>query len=245
MAGIINSSTFVIEMFVYALLGGLLPALIWLWFWMHEGHEHKEPRHVISFTFILGMCTVLLVFPFQKGVLLLFPSFQQSDPLVIFIWAFFEEIIKFLAAYIYAFHISEVYDEPIDAFVYMMTAALGFSALENTLFLLTPLLQGDTIGSIMTGNLRFMGASLLHVVASGVLSLFIGYTFYKSKFQKIFFTAIGLITAGVLHTLFNFFIMDKATREQPGNLFIVFSCVWITTIFLIIALERVKLIKKF
>ncbi|MEN9649657.1 MAG: hypothetical protein RL094_624 [Candidatus Parcubacteria bacterium] len=241
MAGITNSPLFVIEMFIYALLGGILPALIWLWFWMHEGHEHKEPRHVISFTFLFGMLAVLAVFPFQRSILFFFPTLTPQDTPVIFLWALFEEIIKFLAAYIYAFHISEVYDEPIDAFVYMMTAALGFSALENTLFLLTPLLQGDTISTIMTGNLRFMGASLLHVVCSGVLSLFIAYTYYKSRFKKVMYTVVGLITAGVLHTLFNFFIMNS----ERESLFIIFSFVWLTTILLIIILERIKMIKKF
>ncbi len=228
-------------MFVYALVGGVLPALVWLWFWMHEGHEHNEPRHVISLTFLFGMCAVFAVFPFQKAVFLVFPSLEASDWPVILIWAFFEEAVKFLAAYIYAFHIKEVYDEPIDAFVYMMTAALGFSALENTLFLLTPLLQGDTIGSIMTGNLRFMGASLLHVVSSGALSIFIAFTFYKSRFKKFIWIFIGLITAALLHSLFNFFII----RSEQESLFIIFSFVWLTTILLIVALERIKLIKKF
>lgn len=242
MAGITNSPAFVLEMFMYALAGGILPALLWLWFWMHEGHEHKEPRHIITLTFIFGMCSVFAVYPLQKLGLLLFPNLESTHWNIIFIWAILEEGIKLLAAYILAFRTPQVYDEPIDAFVYLVTAALGFAAMENTLFLLTPLLDGDTIGSIMTGNLRFMGANLLHIVTSGVLSLFIAYGYYKkTKTVKFAYAMLGLITAGLLHTFFNFFIISS----EKESIFIVFSFVWITTILLILALERIKLIKQF
>jgi RsiW-degrading membrane proteinase PrsW (M82 family) len=144
-------------------------------------------------------------------------------------------------AFFCARQFKKVYNEPIDAFIYMMTAALGFTALENTFYLLAPLLQGDTMGGIMTTNLRFMGASLLHVVASGALAICISYGFYAPTYKKIFFWIYGLILATVLHTLFNYFIII-ATEEST---FLVFSFVWLTTIILILALERVKAIKKF
>jgi RsiW-degrading membrane proteinase PrsW (M82 family) len=156
------------------------------------------------------------------------------------VWAACEEIIKFLAAYVIAFRTS-VFDEPIDAFIYLMTAALGFAAMENTLFLLQPLLEGNTIESIMTGSLRFMGASLLHVVASGVLSVFVAASYYKKRIIKEIYLILGLITAIVLHALFNFLIMIN----EATSIFSVFSFVWATTIILIVALERVKAIKKF
>jgi RsiW-degrading membrane proteinase PrsW (M82 family) len=149
-------------------------------------------------------------------------------------------VAKFLAAYIIAFR-TEVFDEPIDAFVYLMTAALGFAAMENTLFLIAPLLGGDTVGSIVTGNLRFMGANLLHVVASGALSIFVAFSYYKKRWIKEVFLVLGLITAVLLHTIFNFFIIISESK----SVFSVFSFVWITTIILIIALEQVKTIKKF
>jgi RsiW-degrading membrane proteinase PrsW (M82 family) len=233
------SPFFVVEMFIYALLGGVLPALLWLWFWMHEGHEHHEPKNTISLTFIIGMCCVFIVYPFQGLFTHLFHATDGSVKALI-IWATCEEIIKFLAAYVIAFRTS-VFDEPIDAFIYLMTAALGFAAMENTLFLLTPLLHGDTIESIMTGSLRFMGASLLHVLASGALSIFVAMAYYKKRWLKELYTGIGLITAIVLHALFNFLIMVS----EPKSIFSVFSFVWATTIFLIIILERVKTIKKF
>lgn len=240
--GLSNSPLFIIEMFVYALIGGVLPALLWMWFWMHENYKHDEPKWVIALTFIVGMCAVFFVYPFQK----LFPdqAIDASDGSGLWIissWAFLEELFKFAAAYFCALQFKNVFNEPIDAFIYLMTAALGFTALENTFYLLAPLLQGDTVGSIMTGNLRFMGASLLHVVASGSLAACIGYSFYKTKFKKILYFILGILIATALHTLFNYFII-VATE---GSTFLIFSFVWLTTIILILALERVKNIKKF
>ncbi len=227
-------------MFVYALLGGLLPSLLWMWFWMHESYDHKEPRGVIALTFVVGMCAVFMVFPFQK-ILPKYFGLEIGDFGTLALWAFLEELFKFAVAWFCALRIKAVFNEPIDAFIYMMTAALGFVAMENTFYLLAPLLDGDTIGSIMTGNLRFMGASLLHVVASGAVSVFIGYAFYRNVKIKEIYWILGLILATVLHTLFNYFIITLATDHT----FLIFSFVWLTTIILIFALEKVKMIKKF
>lgn len=241
--GLSNSPFFVVEMFVYALLGGVLPALLWMWFWMHEDYEHNEPKWIIALTFLVGMCTVFLVYPFQK----MFPNIavEPGDFTTLWVitsWAGLEELFKFGAAYFCALKVKGVFNEPIDAFIYLMTAALGFTAMENTFYLLAPLLQGDTVGSIMTGNLRFMGASLLHVVASGTLAIFISYAFYKkSKIIKWFYWLFGIIAATIIHTAFNYFIIVTA----DGNTYLIFSFVWITTVLLILALEHVKRIKKF
>lgn len=238
--GLSNSPYFVIEMFVYALLGGVLPSLLWMWFWMHENYKHNEPKGVITLTFFVGMCAVFFVFPFQK-ILPQFLGLEIGSFWTLTLWAFLEELFKFAAAWFCALRLKQVFNEPIDAFIYMMTAALGFVAMENTFYLLAPLLQGDTVGSIMTGNLRFMGASLLHVVASGTMAVFIGYAFYRNMKMKEIFWILGLIIATIIHTAFNFFIIELASEHT----FIIFSFVWMTTVLLIIALERVKMIKKF
>lgn len=238
------SPSFIVEAFIYALLGGLLPALVWLWFWMHEGHTHHEPKLTIWATFFTGMCCVFLVYPFQKWSELAIGG-ATNNFYILLAWAFFEEIAKYLAAYFIAFRNKvDIFDEPIDAFVYLMTAALGFSAMENTFFLLEPLLQGNTLSTILTGNMRFMGANLLHVASSGVLSLFIAWAYFKTVKMQRFWTLIGLIVAVLVHTLFNFLIVF-ITERSHGGIFIAFTFVWMTIIFLILTLERVKRIKEF
>ena len=231
---------FTIETFMYALIGGVLPAVFWLWFWMHESNDHHEPKDIIFLSFIAGMIGVFVVYPLQKISVSLF-DLMDGNLSAIYIWAIIEEAVKFCAAWLVALRLKNVYDQPIDSFIYMMSVALGFAAMENTLFLLTPLFNGDMVASVLTGTARFMGASLLHVAASGVFSVFVGYSFYKKKLGKVSWALVGLIAAGIIHTIFNYIIV--ISDEQ--NMFIAFSFVWISIILLILSLEKVKMIKKF
>ncbi len=239
-----QSPKFIIEAFVYAVIGGVFPALIWLWFWMHENHAHHEPRNTIWLTFLVGMCGVFVVYPFQKAASFLIGE-ETTGWLTFVSWAALEEIVKFGAAYFIALQFREdIFDEPIDAFVYLMTAALGFSAMENVLFLIGPLLQGETLTTILTGNMRFMGANLLHVASSGILSLFISFTYFMPIWKQRLSAFVGLISATLIHAIFNYFIM-LITETNKDMIFIAFSYVWITLIILILALEKVKTIKQF
>ena len=153
---------------IYALLGGILPALVWLLFWLREDRKNPEPKRLIMRTFILGMIAVILVLPLQKGVEMLFAG--GITILSLAVWAFLEEGLKLGAGY-FGGLASREDNEPIDPMIYMITAALGFVSLENALFILGPMLGGDIATSIITGNLRFIGASLLHEVTSAIIGV--------------------------------------------------------------------------
>src|SRR3990167_6654370 len=133
----------------YALLGGVLPALVWLAFWLHEDYKHPEPRGLILKTFLYGMVAVALVLPCQKVVDSFLPGTTTT---AILLWVILEEVFKFSAAYLGGLKSVED-NEPIDPIIYMITAALGFVALENTLFIFGPLIGKDIVGSVVTGNL--------------------------------------------------------------------------------------------
>jgi len=164
------------EVLFFALLGGILPALLWLWFWLHEDRLHPEPRVMIMRTFIAGMIAVPLVLPLEQFVQRRYALFPF---IIILLWAAIEEIFKWAAAYFSALRTKEN-DEPIDAVIYLLTAALGFAAMENTFFLISLISHAGIIGSLVNGNLRFVGATLLHVLSSGVVGLFLGLSFYKN-----------------------------------------------------------------
>ena len=51
--------------------------------------------------------------------------------------------------------------------------------------MLSPFLQGLHIDAVMLGNMRFMGASMLHVVCSAIVGLCIAKEFYRSVSGKI------------------------------------------------------------
>ena len=219
-----------------ALAVGFIPALIWLVFWLFEDRRRPEPRHMIIRTFLLGMIAVPIVLPLEKlavdaGIPVSFQLF--------FIWAFIEEAVKFGLALAFVLRNSAV-DEPIDLPIYMISIALGFAALENTLFLLSPVSDGKLLESIVTGNMRFIGASLIHVLSSAIIGGALAFAYYRETWDKMWFGAVGLILAVSLHAVFNLLIITTGA----SNILTVFLGVWVGIIFLLLALERVKALRR-
>ncbi|MEX2340896.1 MAG: PrsW family glutamic-type intramembrane protease [Candidatus Paceibacterota bacterium] len=216
--------------FLIALLAGMLPALFWLWFWLRQDQKKPEPTGLIVRTFVAGMIVVPLVLPLQKLALGLFGGAS-----LMLVWVIIEETLKYAIALIIVLWHKAV-DEPIDYIIYMITIALGFAALENALFIWNPLVAGDISGSIITGNFRFLGATLLHVLASGTVGIFLAFAFYKRDSIKLAAGTFGLFVAIVLHTLFNLFIMD-ANGETIISVFLI---VWLLVILMFMIFEKVK-----
>jgi RsiW-degrading membrane proteinase PrsW (M82 family) len=216
---------------LYALFAGILPALLWLWFWLREDNLHPEPRSLVAASFIGGMIVVIVAAVLEKYIhdVVIDETFRYIT------WAAIEEICKFIAVAIIAFP-SRNMDEPIDAMIYCITVALGFAALENTLFILSPLHSGDIAKGIVTGNMRFIGATLVHTVCSAMIGFMIGISFYKNTFIKTISLITGVILAIVLHAGFNLSIIN----ETVTNTIKVFSLVWVAVVILIVLFEEIK-----
>lgn len=214
----------------FALLGGILPALLWLWFWLREDKARPEPRGMIFLSFVVGMLVIPFAILIEQGV-----TYLDLGGVIVFVWAAIEELLKYGAGYLFVLR-RKSNDEPIDGLIYMITIALGFAALENTLFLLGPLVDGGIIQTILTGNFRFLGATLLHTLASAIVGASIALSFYKTPGIKRLYVSIGLVLAIVLHGLFNFFIINS----NGEKLLLVFFFVWVGIIALILLFEKVK-----
>jgi len=224
-----------LESLFFALLGGILPALIWLSFWLREDAMHPEPRKRLMLAFLAGMLVVPAAIPLEKSVY----GLGLSSLMLIVAWASIEEILKLLASYFAALRTKDD-DEPLDHVIYLITAALGFAALENTLFLLAPLSDGDFLTGIVTGNLRFIGATLLHVAASASIGVWLAFAYYQGVGSKIYHLICGLATAIVLHTLFNFFIISN----NGSYTLKVFLAIWVIIIGLMVIIEKIKKIHR-
>ena len=214
-----------------AILGGILPALFWLWFWLREDNKHPEPKRLIALSFVFGMCAVPIAIPFEKLI-----SIYTYSPLVVLIgWAFVEEILKYIAAYSGGMH-TQAENEPIDAMIYLITGAIGFAAAENVLFLLSPLSSGEMFTTLITGNVRFIGTTLLHVLSSASVGVFVAFSFYKKRRVRVEHLLFGLALATVLHTVFNFFIINTGQQWM----FTIFAFLWVAIVILLLIFERVK-----
>lgn len=215
-----------------ALLGGVFPAILWLLFWLREDKRHPEPRTLLIGTFLAGVATVLIALPIEERIVAFFGA---GALLTIVCWAATEEILKFGASLTTGLA-SKAFDEPIDAMVYLITAALGFSAFENTLFILKDLLQNGGELGLLTGSMRAIGATLLHVAASALVGGALAYTFYRSRWARAGATAVGIVLAIALHSAFNQLILVSNGEHTLA----VFGGLWVIIVGIILFFEYIK-----
>jgi len=220
--------------FFLSFIIGIIPALVWLWFWLKED-THPEPAKMLTLSFIGGMIAVIVALPLQRIV---YDTVADQNTSFV-LWAIIEELAKFVIVYYIALS-RKVTDEPVDNIIYLIVSALGFVALENALFLVDMVHTGDFAGIIMTSNLRFMGASLLHTLSSATIGICMALSFYRSIWFKQMYLLIGIVFAILLHTSFNLFIIKQA----EGSVFLVFGAVWFAIIIVMLFFERVKRIHK-
>ncbi len=237
-----------IKVVLFSIVGGVLPALLWLWFWLKEDAKKPEPGSLILIAFLGGMIAVPFTIPFEQAIINITENIKNTNPDlftsgqlqvgIIISWAFIEEVIKFIAIYFVAFK-SRFFDEPVDALIYLITGALGFAALENSLYLMGSLVDGGIAVGAMNTHLRFLGATLLHIVSSSAIGIAVAFSFYKKKL-RIPYLIVGIITATALHAIFNLFIIKT---QDVLETIVIFSYYWAIVIVLILMFEGVKLLK--
>ena len=191
---------------------GLLPSLVWLVFYLRKDC-HPEPKYLVIKTFLMG----IIISPLAIILQLLFVQIaQQYAPGInargpaFFLWAaFVEELVKFYAVKMTVLRDPE-FDEPVDAMIYMITAALGFAAMENILVMFQVLPDGAS-AAFNVWTLRFVGATLLHALSSGLAGYFLAMAwFFHAHRQKL--ANIGLAIATVFHFTFNLFLSTSSNQ---------------------------------
>ncbi|MEX2052357.1 MAG: PrsW family glutamic-type intramembrane protease [Candidatus Paceibacterota bacterium] len=214
-----------------AFLGGIIPSLLWLWFWLKEDKKSPEPAGLLSIIFALGAISVFFVLPVQRFI----QAHVAGDNWELIAMAAAEELIKYIAVAVVIYQ-NYYANDPIDWPIYLITAALGFAALENTLYLIKPLTLGETTVGLLTGHLRYLGSTLLHTVASGVVGISIGFALHMSNLGKTLHLFFGLTLAVALHSAFNFFII----RNDGSDFLKVFAFLWVATIIVMLVFEKLR-----
>jgi len=185
---------------------GLLPSFAWLVFFLKED-VHPEPKKMIFKVFLSGFFVTFIVIAVQFLCQDIFNFYKVADsnPFSLFVFALIEEVLKFLAVY-FVVRKSRFFDEPVDAMIYMIVAALGFAMLENLAIMLSITQVSEAFGII---TIRFVGATLLHALSSAI----VGYWWAKGLLSAKRGSALGvqiakgIIIATILHTFFNYLIM--------------------------------------
>ncbi len=216
----------------YAFLGGAVPTFIWLWFWLkNDSRGRLESPGLIALCFISGVAAVLFILPLEPLV----RALQLSPYMTTVVYAVAEEVVKYSVVAFVAFN-SRFLNNPIDYVTFLVTGALGFAALENTLYLLDPIQTQSLASVLVTSNLRFLGATVLHSLMAATIGAMIGLVFYRGAFARFVMTIVGVCMASALHVLFNFFIMDTSTN----NIVTTLGVLWVFGVFVLLLVQKVK-----
>lgn len=211
----------------------LLPGFIWLVFFLKED-VHPEPKRLIASTFLVGALASVPVLAIE----MLYQDFVGENRfwLVLLGLALIEETFKFCAAWL-AVHASPEFDEPIDAMVYMIAAALGFATVENLFVMLDVVGSAQSLAvgaTVQTLLLRFVGATLLHTLTAGL----IGYYWALGKLRNAVASLLplGIALATVVHIIFNYLIF----AFEGSNLFVPSLFLLVAAFFVLNDFEKLK-----
>lgn len=224
---------------LYILLA-ILPSSIWLLFYLRKD-AHPEPKKTVLKIFFYGILfavfALFLELNFQKKFLTL-KNLSSLETTVYFILCvgFIEEISKYLTVRFGVLRNSEL-DEPIDLMIYMIIAALGFAALENFLVLFRQIPFQKTTDIFIIILARFLGATFLHTLASGILGYFLAMSFFNFKARRKLL-AVGIVISTLLHGFYNFsiIVIEGAFTTKGGEIIILSRGIFLFSLFLLILL---------
>jgi len=208
--------------FLFVFLG-LVPSFAWLIFFLKED-IHPEPKKMIVKVFIAGALVTFLAIGLQFLLRDFLTSIYIGEYNIFSFlgFGFIEEALKFSAVYLVIRH-SKFFDEPIDAMIYMIIAALGFAMVENIAVMSNVKVLSEAFGII---TLRFVGATLLHALSSAVIGYYWAKSLLKIENFKLKILT-GLILATLLHTTFNYLIMISREIIIYPTIFLIVAALFI------------------
>ena len=205
-------------MAILAVILGFLPGFAWLYFYMQED-PHPEPKGLIFKTFCFGMVGAVFALVLE----LLFNQYIPTEGSGIFMvvgslvgLSFIEEVAKFFSAKA-AVQNNPAFDEPIDAMIYSLVAALGFATLENLGALVSPFVNPSGLASMSSifemVSFRFVGATLLHALTGAIIGYYWAWSIREFGRKRILIAGIAIAT--LLHAFFNYLILNFESYLQP------------------------------
>lgn len=180
---------------------GLVPGLFWMWFYLRKDRGNPEPWSLIAKVFLFGVAITVPAIALEFGADYFF-NFSGGGGIAsvvlgtFFIVAPIEEALKYVVVREFVLK-NEAYNEPLDGVIYMIVAALGFATLENMLVVFA----GG--GSVVF--LRAITATLMHVLASGIVGYHLGMGTVHPEKKKAYLLQ-GILVAVVLHGLYNIIV---------------------------------------
>jgi len=198
-----------------AFLLALLPGIVWLIYFLKKDIS-PEPKRNILRVFLAGILISPPVLLFEMWLLKDLQAVQFDNLLylilkLILVVALIEEMFKYLAVRFFILKTSHI-DEPIDIPIYMIIASLGFATIEN-IFLFCNQSSLIVANPLILTFTRFIGATLLHALCSGIIGFFLALSFYKLKLRRLLIV-LGFSLAIFIHAIFNFFAESSIIKQN-------------------------------
>lgn len=211
---------------------GFTPSLVWLLYYLHKD-LHPEPKTMIVKVFCWGFASTFVAFALEwvfmetvHGIATscvscgnVLPKFVgdintlSAIGMVSFIMlvalAFIEELMKYIAAKARIIR-SKYFDEPTDAMIYLIVAALGFAAAENIGYIFQAYNTANALGVTF---FRFISATFLHALSSGIVGYFLALSIIHKR-HPLPYLAVGISSATLLHATFNFLIILSGQNDR-------------------------------
>lgn len=188
----------------FGFFGALLASFVWIWYLRSlDVFEPEKWRNIIGL-FILGACSVLLVYPFSDSIEYYFNFHFGNGWINDFLYSsitigLVEELVK-LIPWLLLLKFTNIINEPFDYILYASLSAAGFAFAENLIYF-----------QEVDLNLIFIRATYCivgHMFWSSIIAY--GFILYKYKFKSNkrywFIYPIVIIIAAASHGLYDFFL---------------------------------------
>ena len=211
-----------VSLAILAFLLSLLPAGLFLWLWYLRRHDRPVPVKAVIYGLAAGAGIVLPAFALESraralweylspatahnfdGALL--PLEQPLDIILpaigtFLIVALVEEGLRFGVLYLW-FRRSRAVDQIFDGLVIGLAAGLGFATLENTIYFLSLIQQGNFDTLIFVFFLRFIISTLAHISFGGIMGALIAKGIF-SIYRPQRYLLQAFLIPWVVHGLFD------------------------------------------
>jgi RsiW-degrading membrane proteinase PrsW (M82 family) len=183
---------------LYVVLFVIAPIIFYLWFFHRRDKWEREPLRLMLTIFLIGAIPVVVLALILESAAGLFISAAAGT---IIAAPIIEEILKWGGVRLFAYNRKE-FNEPLDGFVYGAAVALGFAAVETSLYVTGPLLVGDWAAASFQAVVR--GVIPGHVFYTGTSCFFLGVAKFMPKGARRYGVMIGgLVLAIALHMTWN------------------------------------------
>jgi len=170
---------------------GVLPGLVWLAYFYVMGHKSRQSFGNVARVFLAGCVVTVPAVIVERltGAGIAQGPAAHSAAVSFLLIGPIEEFFKLLAVWVTVYR-SEDFREPIDGIIYSLSAALGFSSIENFVFIL--FMGPEAFWS------RVLYATPAHVLFASMW----GYSLGRARFQRdgeLLTVGKGLLVAALLH----------------------------------------------